>query len=267
MLLATSTSGLRASSHSVPLLCPVDYLRKLTLRWACSLEGNRHLYTADLLKLEACGSVAAPDQSTGPALKSCCLPLDHWEPFLHTHPDHAFAAYIRRGLRDGFRIGVPPEHRSQLRPAVRNHPSANAAPKEVARQLSVEVNAGRLRPAEGACHISPIGLVPKSGHPHKWRLIVDLSSPRTASVNDGIHTDLCSLKYAAIDQALLFIDRLGRGTILAKLTSKAHTGWCPSTPAISIYWVSTFKDRPTPTQPCPSASALHQKSFLQSLIL
>ena len=32
--------------------------------------------------------------------------------------------------------------------------------------------------------VNRFGLVPKEHHPGKWRLIVDLSSPKGASVND-----------------------------------------------------------------------------------
>ncbi len=34
--------------------------------------------------------------------------------------------------------------------------------------------------------MSMMSLVPKEHHPGKWRLIVDLSSPKGASVNDGV---------------------------------------------------------------------------------
>lgn len=37
--------------------------------------------------------------------------------------------------------------------------------------------------------------IPKKTQPWKWRLIVDLSFPEDASVNDEIATDLCSLHY------------------------------------------------------------------------
>ena len=173
-----------------------------TLRWACDLKECKHLYTpADLLKLEACSLDVAPNPLSVPTT----LPVDQWEPFLHSHPDREFAAYIRRGLKDGFRVGVPSTYREKLKPASRNHLFANAIPDEVSRHLSAEIRAGRLRPIGGACHISPIGMVPKSGFTPKWRLIVDLSSQRNASVNDGISPDLCLLKYATIDCALHFI--------------------------------------------------------------
>ena len=57
-----------------------------------------------------------------------------------------------------------------------------------------ELSTGRLvelaeeeEAAEWNVHCSPI---PKKNKPGKWRLIVDLSSPDGASVNDGIEKDL-----------------------------------------------------------------------------
>ena len=64
-------------------------------------------------------------------------------------------------------------------------------------------------------HVSPMGLVPKN-HSDKWRLIVDLSSPHKQSVNDGISADLCSLRYASVDNAVEIITSLGRSLLLAK---------------------------------------------------
>ena len=64
-------------------------------------------------------------------------------------------------------------------------------------------------------HVSPMGLVPKN-HPDKWRLIVDLSSPHDQSVNDGISADLCSLRYALVDNAVEIITSLGHSSLLAK---------------------------------------------------
>ena len=119
-------------------------------------------------------------------------------------------------------------HRKILKSACRNHPSANSAPDEVAHQLTAEVEAGRLCRSNSRCHVSPMGLIPKSGG--KWRLIVDLSSPRKASVNEGINPEWCSLKYAAIDQALLFIRQLGRGSQLAKFDLKSAYRMVPIHP-------------------------------------
>ena len=47
------------------------------------------------------------------------------------------------------------------------------------------------------------------------RLIIHLSHPKGASVNDGIEPELCTLKYASVDKAAVL--SLGRGALLAKL--------------------------------------------------
>ena len=57
--------------------------------------------------------------------------------------------------------------------------------------LAEELQAGRivgpLDPNQllGA-QVSRFGVIPKAGQPNKWRLILDLSSLRDHSVNDGI---------------------------------------------------------------------------------
>ena len=60
-------------------------------------------------------------------------------------------------------------------------------------------------------------VIPKPHQPGKWRLIVDLSSPRGKSVNDGIDPLLCSLSYARLDDAVLRILKVGTGSLLEKL--------------------------------------------------
>ena len=85
--------------------------------------------------------------------------------------------------------------------------------------------AGRLigplpRAAVQHIHVGPTGLVPKGHESRKWRTIVDLSAPLSFSVNDGIQEDLCSLRYAALDDALRLICWLGSGTKLIKMDTK-----------------------------------------------
>ena len=70
-------------------------------------------------------------------------------------------------------------------------------------------------------HISRFGVIPKKSQPGKWRLIVDLSHPKGASINDGISPTLCSLSYASVDDAADTILKLDRGTKLAKLDIQA----------------------------------------------
>ena len=84
-----------------------------------------------------------------------------------------------------------------------NMRSALENPYPVDEYLAEELQAGRivgpLNPNQlvGA-QVSRFGVIPKTGQPNKWRLIVDLSSPREHSVNDGIVKNLCSLKYACL---------------------------------------------------------------------
>ena len=84
-------------------------------------------------------------------------------------------------------------------PAARrhNHPSALANRPVVSERIWHEVGLGRMigpmSLVEGI-HTSPIGLVPKARQQGKWRMIVDLSSPKAKSVNDSITFELCSLQ-------------------------------------------------------------------------
>ena len=79
-------------------------------------------------------------------------------------------------------------------------------PKPVAVQLGV--------------HCSPIEVIPKRHKLNKWWLIVDLSSPGGASVNDRIDKEMCSLSYTSVDTVVEKILDLGRNALLAKLDIK-----------------------------------------------
>ena len=65
--------------------------------------------------------------------------------------------------------------------------------------------------------ISSLGVIPKKSNPANWRLIMDLSSPEGASVNDGIAPELCSLSYISVDLVADRVVALGRGSFLAKM--------------------------------------------------
>ena len=65
-------------------------------------------------------------------------------------------------------------------------------------------------------HISLLGLIPKKNKPGKWRMIVDLSSPRGSSINDGISSDVASLQYTSIDDLAALVVSQGKGSYLVK---------------------------------------------------
>ena len=80
-------------------------------------------------------------------------------------------------------------------------------------------------------HCSPIGIIPKKNKPGKWRLIVDLSSPTDASVNDSIQKELCSLSYASVDAVAEKILALGKGALITKMDIKQAYRMVPVNPA------------------------------------
>ena len=60
------------------------------------------------------------------------------------------------------------------------------------------------------------GVISKST-PGKWRLILDLSFPQGASVNDGVSPDIWHLQLASVDDAVQLILELGANAYNAKL--------------------------------------------------
>lgn len=106
------------------------------------------------------------------------------------------------------------------RSAKRNMRSARERAGVITSYLQEERARRRIVDAPGKAgnvQVSPFGVIPKSSQPGKWRLILDLSSPRGSSVNDGINPQLCTLSYARVDDVAQRVRTLGRGTLLAKL--------------------------------------------------
>ena len=134
------------------------------------------------------------------------------------HPDRHLVHYLLTGITEGFRIGF---QRNQVcKRAAGNMKSASLNPEPVMDFIRGEVQAGRvIGPLQDVpqVHVSRFGVIPKQGQPGRWRLILDLSSPHHHSVNDGIASELCSIKYATVDNAVQQILQLGRNTLLAKI--------------------------------------------------
>ncbi len=100
-------------------------------------------------------------------------------------------------------------------------PSVLQHPQAIRDYLAEECAAGRIvgplpRDAIKGVQIRGFCHIPKRT-PGEWKLIIDLSSPDGASVNDGVHDHLCSLKYASVEDALRIVLMLGRGAWLAKV--------------------------------------------------
>ena len=82
------------------------------------------------------------------------------------------------------------------------------AEKYLAKECQAGTVIGPVDKTSVYIHIDRFGVIPKPSQPGEWMLIVDLSHPENASVNDDIFPTLCSLSYASIDDALaLTIDK------------------------------------------------------------
>ena len=79
--------------------------------------------------------------------------------------------------------------------------------------------------------ISRFGVIPKSHQPNSWRLIFDLSHPKTGSINEGIPNKLSSIKYVTIDDAINSILSMGPYTLMAKIDIKSAFRLLPVHPA------------------------------------
>ena len=83
-------------------------------------------------------------------------------------------------------------------------------------------------------------MIPKCHTPGKWRLIVDLSSPKGWSVNDGIAPSLCSLRYVTVDEIAAVAATLGRGALIAKLDVESAYRIVPvhpdDRPLLGVQW-------------------------------
>ena len=145
--------------------------------------------------------------------------MEEFSKGLACHPDQQQVSYVLRGLQHGFRLGFHSAHK--LKPAKRNKPSALHHAHIVDAYLANEVSLGRVAGPFSSSpfprlHISSFGVIPKKGQPGKWHLIVYLSSPGGASVNNGIYPQDFSLQYSNVDQVIRMVSHYGPGALMAK---------------------------------------------------
>ena len=105
---------------------------------------------------------------------------------LHDHPDQNLVSYVINGLQYGFSTGF---HGDLTRSASSNLKSATEYFVDVSKAIQTEIARGHTAgpfqtPPLRDFYCSPLGAVPKKDG--STRIILDLSSPRGSSVNDGI---------------------------------------------------------------------------------
>ena len=142
------------------LYCPTNHtphpqsasplMAALSLAPANIVQGH-YRYIDDLLQLSTTSS-PAPSQDW--LTYHSPIKLGELPRVLASHPDQAFAAFIKEGLAHGFRVGYSHD-RSQLRSRSSNHPSASANRQvmderiEKARVQCRETTRSDLNPTDG----------------------------------------------------------------------------------------------------------------------
>ena len=146
------------------------------------------------------------------------LDADAFEEELGEHPNRSFVSYVVLGIREGFDVGFTGPQQCTFSD---NLKSSINHPQVVEKYLEEELKASRISgPFDSHpfpfFRCSPLGVVPKK-KPNEFRLIMDQSSPRGASINDFIPKENFSLSYITVDDAIHHILELGKGTQLTKI--------------------------------------------------
>ena len=164
--------------------------------------------------------------------------------FLLDHPEKEFVTFIIKGFSHGFRIGYKNSH---IKPGrKKNLKSASLFEVGVGESILKELNRGHTvgpfpSPSITPFYVSPLGGVPKSDG--SIRLVLDCSSPRGSSVNDGIEKSEYSVTYAKFDDAVDIVRSLGKGSFMAKLDIKHAFRICPINPLDWGLMGSKFKGK------------------------
>ena len=140
--------------------------------------------------------------------------------FLVSHPHRDIVNFLIQGFRHGFRMGYEgPSTFGQCR----NLLSARSQPVPVTKAILKELERGHtsgpfLSPPFDGFHCSPLGAEAKKDGSH--RIILDLSSPRGSSINEGISSTQYSVKYSSFDDAVELVSSFGPNSFMAKLDIK-----------------------------------------------
>ncbi len=154
--------------------------------------------------------------------------------------------FLKAGFTDGFDLGC---HAEPSFPRTSdNLPSCTHNEKVVDEYLQKEINAGRIWGPHNSLpfpnlECAPLGVIPKA-EKGKFRVIHHMSHPENDSVNHFIDKESFSLSYVRIDDAIKIIQKLGRGTLMAKFDLETAFRLVPvnrkSLHLQGIYWKSQY---------------------------
>ncbi len=142
---------------------------------------------------------------------------------LRQHPDPQFAL---NGIKNGFRV-MGCDRETLLRNCMvsaLNHPQVVNDYLQQELLLNRIVSIPEVQVPNIQCYTSPFGVIPTKSKPGQWRLIVDLSSPANASVNDGIEKNMCSISYISVDQVSDCMPRHSDGKSRHQISLPYHAG-------------------------------------------
>ena len=117
--------------------------------------------------------------------------LQMWEPYLAQHLDQEYANFFKRGIQGGFKVVFDRCH--PFCPHKRNNESAFKNQAAAQSYIAEEKALGTSCISHKTLQL--IGVL--SDLPDKFCLIIDLSSPSGASVNNGIDSELMSSTYSS----------------------------------------------------------------------
>ena len=130
--------------------------------------------------------------------------------------------YVIDGFQHGFRIGVN-DNNVKLRSLVQR--TASSIDMTLVTKLNSELAAGRVlgpyraQPIPGM-QVSPLYTIPKKEE-GKYRMIHDLSQPKTGSVNDNIAPEMSTVQYCSVADVVRHIQDSGdRDYFMAKVDMK-----------------------------------------------
>ena len=156
------------------------------MKFSPPIPGGVYRYTQDLLALEA--------NPTSPLLKVIwgrTHPAADVGTYLAQHPDQEYANFFKRGIQGGFKVVFDRCH--PFRPHKRNNESAFKNQAAAQSYIAEEKALGTSCISHKTLQL--IGVL--SDLPDKFCLIIDLSSPSGASVNNGIDSELMSSTYSS----------------------------------------------------------------------
>ena len=168
----------------------------------------------------AVAETAAPDVSLPTDITNTFVNTLRLKKLLTGHPDQDLVHRIINGFNSGFELGF----RGTLQDTFpKNNKTARDNPEGVSAAIAKEVARGHTAgpfhsPPFPVNHISPLGAAPKSDG--TVRLIMDLSQPEGASVNDFISKEEFPTNYTPFDEAVKIVRRLGKGCFLSKIDIK-----------------------------------------------